>query len=199
MKKDLSWLRTLPGSPLIVAEIKLRSPYGWVSPISIEEQFEIALQWADILSVHTNPLWGGSFQALTGARANAIRGSKRILILAKGFHDTVADVQQALDFGADYVLTVGWDGGPLSSHCWQEVESTAQLRQAQYDQWIVCNARNPRTGEKRGQTLEERTISEASLARGYFGGPICQASMINGPEDVDEAADAILVGQRLYS
>lgn len=193
MSKDLSWLRQLPGNPLVVAEVKLRSPYGWQNPSKTLwwSAFKLCREVGDIISVHTNPLWGGSFEYLEWARNETDKP-----ILAKGFHNTIHDVQHALDCGANHVLTVGWDGGPLSEHCWFEVESRDQLINASKSEWIVLNRRDPRTGE-------ERTNSSLR-AEGIVGGidrlghRICQASHIRGPEDVVAGVDAILIGQGLY-
>lgn len=59
MSRDLSWLRTLPSKPLVVAEVKPQSPYGWVNRCSIGEQIALCNEYGDIISVHTDPLWGG--------------------------------------------------------------------------------------------------------------------------------------------
>lgn len=185
MSRDLSWLRTLPGRPLVVAEVKSRSPYGWVNPLSVSEQLAICEEAGDITSIHTNPLWGGSWEWL----AEVCRRSKKPVI-AKGFHDTVYDVQRARDCGATYVLTVGWHpSGELGRHCWHEAESMDQLRNTDAHR-VVWNSRNPRTGKQSWYTPE--------AGRAMRKGWLCQASNIRGPGDVVAGMDAILIGEGLY-
>jgi len=189
---DLSWLRKLPGRPLVVAEIKQRSPFdGWVNPLRWREQLEICESVANVISVHTNPLWGGSWRHL-----EAVANTTSLPVLAKGFHDTVFDVQRALDCGADCVLTVGWDGGPLLRHCWFEVESRDQLINADETNWIVLNSRNPRTGEPQKNPALQPSRAIKSVDK--LGHHICQASNIRGPGDVVPGMDAILIGEGLY-
>lgn len=196
MTKDLSWLRTLPRRPLVVAEVKDRSPYGWVNPYEIEEQLTLCETVGDIISVHTNVLWGGSFDLLRDVCQSTDKP-----VLAKGFHDTIHDVQRALDCGAAHVLTVGWHpGGELGKRCWFEVECRNQLINAPEAEWIVLNARCPRTGGRRGVTAWNDTNVKRVLGSvDRLGHRICQASMIREPEDVVPGVDAILIGEGLYT
>lgn len=194
MTKDLSWLRTLPGKPLIVAEIKQRSPFGWVNPMHWRDQLAVCESVGDIISVHTNPLWGGSWDQL-----DVIRQRTSKPILAKGFHDTVHDVQRALDCGAEHVLTVGWHPDLLSHpglyyRCWHEVGSLVELSETLATR-AVWNARCPRTGmPRRG---DRGSVAWANGQRPYSQW-LCQASHIRGPEDVMAGMDAILIGEGLY-
>ncbi len=197
----LNWLRELPGRPLVVAEIKQRSPYGWVNPYSVEGQLDICEAVGDIISVHTNPLWGGSWSHLS-----LIRSMTRKPILAKGFHDTIHDVQRALDCGADHVLTVGWHpGGELGKRCWFEVETLDQLRSAYPRVKAVWNARDPRTGAMRPLRGRADVTVHVRGANDYRARPdvpkpwLCQASHIRGPQDVVPGMDAILIGEGLYT
>lgn len=194
MSTTLDWLRTLRSQPigtrpLIVAEIKQRSPYGWVNSLWWERQLDLCEEVGDIISAHTDELWGGSLFHLAAVRRKTSKP-----ILAKGFHPTVAHVKQALevlDPSTDWVLTVGWDGGSLRGRCWYEVESLDDLRHAHPDQRCVWNARNPRTGERRMPSALEATV--------VWGGWLCQASLIRGPQDVVPSVDAILIGEGLYT
>lgn len=188
----LSWLRALPGRPTVVAEIKRRSPYGWVNPLPWECQLAICEEIGDIISVHTSELWGGGWLHL-----EAVRRRTKKPILAKGFHPCEADVKCSLDCGAEKVLTVGWDGGQYRDRCWFEVETRDQLINAPKGGWIVLNARNPRTGEARTSLdLKPGKVVSSVDSMGHW---ICQASGIKGPEDVAEGVDAILIGQGLYT
>ncbi len=188
----LNWLRELPGKPLIVAEIKTRSPYGFVNRFTgWKKQLEICEAVGDIISVHTNELWGGSWTMLESVRAYTAKP-----ILAKGFHDTVHDVQRAFEAGADYCLTVGWYPGG-EPRCWHEVETRDQLVNS-FAPWVVLNSRNPRTGERRTgypDTGAARVLSSVDR----IGRKICQASNIRGPQDVVPGVDAILIGEALYT
>ncbi len=199
MNKDLSWLKELPGRPLIIAEIKHCSPYGYKNPLSSNDQLEICEKVGDIISVHTNELWGGSFDWLRAVCKIATKP-----VLAKGFHNTIHDVRRARDCGATAVLTVGWhpgDGTAFGPHCWHEVENLSQLLNTEAS-WVVWNARDPRTGERRqdNHKVAGYQAYEMGYAREFRPtGRICQASMIRGPEDVHPSANAILIGEGLYS
>ncbi len=191
MSEDLSWLRKLPGRPLIVAEIKQLSPYGWVNPLPCwEDQLAICEKVGDVISVHTDPLWGGSWEHL-----RAVRDRTNKPILAKGFHNTVPDVQRALDYGATFVLTVGWwPGGKLGPYCWHEVESVFELMESEALQ-CVWNSRDPRTGQpRRGSPSDVRMANDA---RPHDW--LCQASHIRKPGDVVPGMNAILIGEGLYA
>ena len=89
------------GKTAIITEVKTQSPFGWESDKTWDELFAIANDIGDILSVHTDARWGGSFDLIRKARAMTDKP-----ILAKGIHATDDDVQQAIDAGADFVLVV---------------------------------------------------------------------------------------------
>ncbi len=191
MNKDLSWLRQLPGRPFIVAEVKMKSPYGWVNPMMARDQLAICEEVGDFISVHTDSMWGGSWDHLVDMRNRTAKP-----ILAKGFHPTIAHVQRALDCGADHVLTVGWHPeGRLSQYCWHEVETRDQLINSGA-RWIVLNSRDPRTGETRTGTgvAAQRVVTSADS----LGHKLVQASLIRCATDVVPGMDAILIGEGLY-
>lgn len=170
----------------IVAELKLYSPFGWTNPecgLDWERALGICEEVGSIVSVHTNPLWGGSLYHL-----EKVRRKTTLPILAKGFHDTIVDVRNAFDAGADYVLTVGWYPGDV--RCWHECTSHHELANTAA-QWAVWNARDPRTGEFDRPYLDE-VISDR------FGN-LCQASGIKSAADVHPSVQAVLIGEGLYS
>ncbi len=192
--QHLQWLRTLPRRPLIVAEVKSKTPFSnWTNPYSLEEQAAICEAIGDVISVHTSDLWGGSYQMLTGFRTNTSKP-----ILAKGFHPTVAHVKKALDFGAHYVLTVGWHDG--QENCWHECESLHDVIYSDA-KWVVWNARDPRTGKSMQKKWAnvERVKAVRLSGEGTEGhNLVCQASRIRCAQDVSPFADAILIGEGLY-
>jgi hypothetical protein len=188
MTKDLSWLRTLPGHPLVVAEIKQRSPFtGWVNPLPWRDQLAICEQVGDIISVHTDEMWGGSWRHLVDVRMATSKP-----ILAKGFHPSETHVKACLDIldSNDSVLTVGWDGGQYAARCWMECETVEQLIETASER-VVWNRRCPRTGAK----SEVRPAKARALRDGW----LCQASHITAPQDVVPLMEAILIGQGLYT
>ena len=166
---------------LFVAEAKFKSPFNPEFNVDPRIATRHAIKYGDIVSVHTNPLWGGSYEALAYVRDRTDKP-----ILAKGFHDTIVEVKRAFDHGANYVLTVGW--WPEDPRCWHECENLEEVRltQAPYAVW---NARNPRTGEFRKESFH--------LARNLRKGWLCQASGIKKPTDVDTEANAYIVGTNL--
>ncbi len=197
----LNWLRELPGRPTIVAEVKLRSPYGWVNPMDEWDAFELCCAVGDVISIHTDELWGGSFDTLARLGREAhLRGKQ---VLAKGFHPTAPHVKRALDAGADQCLTVDWwpgdygaDGAwpemvELGKRCWFETCSYDKARDAKAA-WVVINTRNPRTGQTYGPAAWD-------VRNHYRKGWLCQASGIRGPQDVVPGVDAILIGEGLYT
>lgn len=169
----------------IVAELKPYSPFGYVSNVWLNKQFDIAESIGDIISVHTGADWGGSLDWL-----KEIRRRTQKLILAKGFHPSIMEVNRAFDCGADFVLTVGW--WPRNNHrCWHEPETLigALTQDASY---TVCNSRCPRTGETRHKSYTDKMFEK-------FGNLwICQASGIKKIEDIHPKASAVLIGEGLY-
>jgi hypothetical protein len=168
---------------LIIAEVKDKSPFGWRNPLARERQWELCQRVGDMVSVHTDPRWGGSWEWL---RKACLQSTKPIL--AKGFHSTPEDVQRALDCGADAVLTVGWwpEGNP---RCWQECTSLEQLRTSRAGR-VFWNSRDPVSGK----TRPESWAQAREARKGWLG----QASRIRSAADIAPNADAILVGEGLY-
>ena len=45
----------------IIAEVKMKSPFGYRSKNTWDELFKAANRIGDIISIHTDERWGGSF------------------------------------------------------------------------------------------------------------------------------------------
>jgi len=159
---------------LTIAEDKTHSPSGWESDRSWEQLFKIANRIGDVISVHTDPRWHGSFDLVTRA---------------KGVHGTDSDINRAADAGADLILAVGRIPEVHTDKCLIEVESLEQLRNLPSTVRAVWNARDLSTYRPKEETFDE--------ARQIFSGWLCQASYITLPIDVHPLADAILVGTDL--
>lgn len=179
-----------PNKPLLIAEVKTMSPYStWRSERSWGELFEIAAEYGDWISIHTDVKWNGSFHQIEKARKMATKP-----ILAKGIHREDYDIKRALDYGADAVLVVGRiPEEDLLPSCLLEPRTIAQLQEFREKvpekQRIVWNSRNLHTGKLKRETFEQ--------ARTQWPGWLCQASNISTPADILPGTDAILVGQEL--
>lgn len=171
-------------SPQLIAEVKTESPFGMHSERSWDEQFELADQFGDMISIHTDPRWAGSLQLLKKARAKTAKP-----ILAKGVHVTDDEVRMALDAGADRVLIVGRETNMDLRRCLLEPLSLAQLQSLPAEANVVWNSRDLRSGGLKSETFED--------ARQLFSGWLCQASNIRTVADIKPGADAILVGTHL--
>lgn len=168
----------------VVAEVKTRSPFGYSSRESWDELFEIANQVGDIISVHTDFRWGGSFDLIEKARRLTSKP-----ILAKGIHSNDKAVIKALEKGADYVLVVGRIPPMHLERCWIEPCDLEQLKLMPLDSRIVWNSRNLQTGMPKNEAFEQ--------TRELWKGWLCQASYIKEANDIKAGADAILVGTYL--
>lgn len=167
-----------------IAEVKTHSPFGWQSNKSWDELFEIANQLGDIISIHTDPRWHGSFDLLRKAR-----GLTRKPILAKGIHTHDTGIEEALKAGADYVLVVGRLPNVHIDVCFIEPHDIAQLQSLNADLKAVWNSRDLKTGGLKPETFEQ--------ARKAFPGWLCQASNVRSPKDINPTANAVLVGTHL--
>jgi indole-3-glycerol phosphate synthase len=170
--------------PLLIAEVKTQSPFGFVSGKSWEELFEVANLHGDMLSIHTDSRWGGSFELLERVRALTSKP-----ILAKGIHATDEEVKQALSIGADKVLVVGRIPAVHLEQCYIEPHTLAELRSLPPGTSVVWNSRDLTTGALKSETF--------AAARALHPGFLIQASNIRTIVDIHHDADAILVGQNL--
>lgn len=170
---------------ILIAEVKTKSPFGYISSHSFDELFSLANDYGDIISIHTNERWGGSFELLQKARRLTTKP-----ILAKGIHDNDEEIERAISCGADYVLVVGRIPKDIAKeYLWIEPLSLGGLKAIPREYRVVWNARNLKTGEPKEEQFTE--------ARKIFDGWLCQASYIKTKQDIDQGADAILVGENL--
>jgi indole-3-glycerol phosphate synthase len=169
---------------LIIAEVKTRSPFGYASGKGWEELFALADSVGDILSIHTDARWGGSFELIKKAKSLTKKP-----ILAKGIHATDDDVRKAVDAGADHVLVVGRIPAVHREKCLIEPLTIAELRDIPNDLKVVWNSRDLSDGGMKKETFAQ--------ARQAFSGWLCQASNIKTVDDIEEGADAVLVGTNL--
>lgn len=172
--------------PLVIAEVKTESPFGFKSPHGWRTLLQDAVDVGDVVSIHVDPEWGGSLDLLHEAR-----GKTDLPILAKGFHRTDDEIYESLGAGAQLVLVVGripwWK---LLPFCLVEPLTIADAKSLPKDTRIVWNQRNVFTGEPKAETFEE---ARAALDHLWM----CQASFVKTIDDVSVHASAVLVGQHL--
>jgi indole-3-glycerol phosphate synthase len=170
--------------PILIAEIKTGSPFGWRASHSWEELFELAAEHGDILSIHTDPRWSGSLDLIKKARQQTTKP-----ILAKGIHSHDTQITQALEAGADWVLMVGRIPVVHLDKCLLESLNLAELAALPPDTKAVWNSRNLSTGGTKPESFDQ--------ARTLWPGWLCQASHIASVTDIHPDAEAILVGTHL--
>jgi indole-3-glycerol phosphate synthase len=168
----------------LIAEVKTASPFGWRSDSAWDELFALANAHGDIISIHTDPRWDGSFDLVRKARSLTDKP-----ILAKGIHADDALIQEAVDAGADWVLAVGRIPGVHQEKCLIEPLTLEELKALPADMKVVWNTRDLATGEAKKETFAQ--------ARAIFEGWLCQASNIRTVTDIEEGANAVLVGTHL--
>ncbi len=168
----------------VIAEVKTQSPFGFKSSKTWDELFELANKTGDIISVHTDVRWGGSFDLIKKAR-----GLTSKPILAKGIHAIDEEIELAIKAGADFVLVVGRIPKIHVEKCFIEPVTLAELKAIPSDVKAVWNSRDLATGGLKDESFKE--------ARNIFKGWLCQASNIKTVDDIEEGADAILVGTHL--
>ncbi len=168
----------------VYGEVKTHSPFGWQSQYSWMELFEIAEVVSDVISIHTEAPWKGSFKLLE--RARSLTEKK---ILAKGMFVSDKDIQRAVDIGADYVLVVDRLPKIHLDKClieWSTIEDLGKMATGQRAVW---NSRILETGERKVDTFDK--------ARQIFPGWLCQASNISNLDQINLAANAVLIGTNL--
>ncbi|MDO8579523.1 MAG: hypothetical protein Q7R72_01470 [bacterium] len=168
----------------IIAEVKTLSPFGFKSEKSWDELFAIANEVGDIISIHTDSRWEGSFDLIRKAKTLTDKP-----ILAKGIHATDTEIDKAVSAGADYVLVVGRVPSIHRDLCLIEPLTLDELKTIPDNLKVVWNSRNLSNGEIKKETFEE--------ARVIFRGWLCQASNIKTTADIRDGADAVLVGTHL--
>jgi len=167
-----------------IAEVKTKSPFGYESSRSWDELFELALHFGDVISIHTDPRWGGSLDILEKARNKTHK-----LIMAKGIHSTDEEIEDCFKRGADISLVVGRVPKVHIGKCLIEPLTIDELIQLPSGVKAVWNARDLDTGLKKKDSFHD--------ALSVWDGWICQASMIRGREDVIPEANAFIVGESL--
>ena len=172
----------------LIAEVKTASPSGWKSDRSWDELFAMANEHGDMLSIHTDPRWGGSMELVARARSMTEKP-----ILAKGIHATDDLVADAFEAGAHYVLVVGRVPAINPELCLIEPYTLAELRELPPGMRAVWNSRDLRLllqpNNRKSETFAQ--------ARSVFPGWLCQASNITTFQDIEPGADAVLVGTKL--
>ncbi len=168
----------------IIAEVKIKSPFGYKSGKSFDELFELAEKVGDIISIHTDERWGGSFDLLT--KTGSLTSKP---ILAKGIHETDEQIEKAISCGADFVLVVGRIPKVHLDKCLIEPLTLEELKTIPENLKVVWNSRDLKDGKFKTETFEQ--------ARAIFPGWLCQASNIKTIWDIKQGADAILVGTNL--
>lgn len=168
----------------VIAEVKTQSPFGFRAGGSWYHLFGIARDVGDMISIHTDPRWGGSFDLIRAARRRTNKP-----ILAKGIHLDDADIEAAVEAGANYVLVVGRVPQVYSHICLIEPIAVAQLADLDSGTKVVWNTRDLSTGGAKAESFEQ--------ARDAWPGWLCQASNIGSVGDIKEGADAVLVGSLL--
>ena len=176
---------TLKGKSIqLIAEVKTHSPFGFDSHRSWDELFALANEFGDIISIHTDPRWHGSFDLVKKAKSLTKKP-----ILAKGIHATDGDIEKAVSAGADYVLVVGRIPNIHVERCIIEPLALIDMQELDPDMKAVWNSRDLKFGGLKAETFDD--------ARKQFRGWLCQASNIKSISDINERADAILVGTHL--
>jgi len=168
----------------IIAEVKTHSPFGWEAAQSWEELFELAAEVGDMVSIHTDARWHGSFELVRRARARTHKP-----ILAKGIHARDDEIERALEAGADWVLVVGRVPSAHLERCLIEPTTLEELARLPTTVKAVWNSRDLATGG--------RKPADFARARAVFDGWLCQASHVATVGDVNPAAEAVLVGTHL--
>lgn len=177
---------------LLIAEVKLGSPFASSTSVDFTARLEIAKEVGDWVSIHTSTAWRGSYEHLELAREATNKP-----ILAKGLNWNTDAIERCLFLGADYVLCVGcvplgaldkWGDRIIYEPVFPpEWSNLTYLRQ--FDK-IIWNARNLFTGAR-------QTHTSFATARATHKGWLCQASLIKSPADIYPRADAVLVGTNL--
>ncbi|MFA6095815.1 MAG: hypothetical protein WC767_03165, partial [Candidatus Paceibacterota bacterium] len=161
----------MKSKPILIAEVKTMSPFGYKSGKSWDELFAIAERAGDWISIHTDPRWGGSMGLVRKARLLTKKP-----ILAKGIHATDDELREAFAAGADYALVVGRVPQVFLERVIIEPLTLAELSALPRDTKALWNSRDLSDGGLKADTIR--------AARQAFSGWLCQASNIKSPEDV---------------
>jgi len=181
-------------STTFVAEVKLKSPFGFESDHNWDELTALARLVGDIVSVHIDARWGGEMDNIN--KMKHILGETKFAqpILAKGLINNADDVHDCLQRGASYVLVTNPDllDQFEPGICWYELPYNKEtIRQVKFkrEHVYVYNARNIETGE--------RAENNWDYVRSLHRGTLVQASFIREVDDIKRNADIIIVGEHL--
>lgn len=170
---------------IFIAEVKTQSPFGFKSPHSFSYLLDIAIEYGDWVSIHTDPRWGGNYDNIKRVRQITTKP-----ILAKGLHSTEDEVMKAFNSGADYVLSVVNQNYPTANdHIIYEPSSIEHMVQYNPFTKVCWNSRDLNDGLTKPQTIY--------TARKRHKGWLCQASMIQRINDIHPFVDAFIVGEHL--
>ena len=100
--------------PLIIAEAKIKSPFGYKNTKSWIDLFHLANKHGDMISVHTDPRWGGSPEFISIAKDLTDKP-----ILAKGIHTEekeIEDLRESLDESKGKTLELEKDTAKMAAH-----------------------------------------------------------------------------------
>lgn len=180
---------------LLVAEVKTRTPFDPDYRKDWMHQFALASEFGDMVSIHVDPRWNGSYDLISIARRLTDKP-----ILAKGFCTSMTQHNEAIAAGAHQVLWIGAVPPPEARHqAWCEITSSPEKgwgfwldEIARIGCPIVSNSRQPETGR---EFFGEMDLWRAIPSECFK----VQASNIKTIADVREDADAILVGTHLES
>lgn len=182
-------------NPLFIAEVKTESPFGYKSKYSYDYLLDMAIENGDWISIHSSPLFGGSYDKIYQARNRIEKIRLSRSIVAKGFHRSDSEIKRCLDEGATYVLCVDFiPHNDLIDRCLLEIsnfENFKELAGRRPDLKYVHNLRDLNTG------LLHKYNDFHVWREAYPDVWLCQASGIWNKQQVNPAANAYIVGENL--
>jgi hypothetical protein len=179
---------------MIVAEAKTRTPFDPFYRKDWMHQFALASEYGDMVSIHTDPQWNGSYDLIGIARKLTDKP-----ILAKGLCTTEEQYDESIAAGAHQVLWVGTIPPPrCRANSWFEPtriwrgHMLAPVAEAGIP--VVINSRDVLCGG--GPTEDEEGIWQwfADNSPDTF---LVQASNIKSFSDIRSKANAAIIGTHL--
>ena len=184
------------------------SMFGFKTKYLRNTLIDVALNYGDWISVHTDPRFGGSFDDIYFIRQKTDKP-----ILAKGFHSHNDDVKKAFDLGADYVLVVDrYYSNPEGGINYNErvIHEISNLNGSDINWNLILND----TDDDRFYKWQPKVVYngrslDSGFSKKYIGDYeeyrkkakwLCGASLIQKPEDVQNLypdCDAFIVGEHL--
>ena len=184
-----------------------------LSGLPLQEQREklltAILPFVDIVSIHTDALWGGSYQWLEQASKEAKK--HKVQVLAKGFGCSIPHIHRAYASGADFLMSVGWHpndrykdvdnhakirkGETDMSHVWHEPDTYTCLQHSPA-KTVIINKRDVRYGNDRTNEDHHGWLDYALGTMRSFT-QVIQASGISSVKDVHPDVHAVIIGSAL--